>query len=313
MFTNCSIKYTYPLKILRLITNNRVFKWHSFWLIKAEMENTVKVIKMKKLSISAFLILAALILSSCDVNDSYYQDYTPPSPPSGIQVLNGDSRVDIYWNQNRESDVAGYNVYYNYTYEGKYTLIGSTSGTYYADLEAVNGNKYYYAVAAYDYNGNESELSYDVIYSTPRPEGFNQAIFDYIRFPNNSGYTFTTYSTVPYDAQDVDFFFEMYQGTGYLRVYDDTDIRDMGQTNDIYDIPYAPNSGWAVNKEEIAIVGHTYVIWTWDNHFAKIRVNNITADRVVFDWAFQLVEGEPQLKPVVKGGERKLDKLELAR
>ncbi|MCK7520206.1 MAG: hypothetical protein MZV64_22195 [Ignavibacteriales bacterium] len=45
--------------------------------------------------------------------------------------------------------------------------------------EAVNGDKYYYAVAAYDYNGNESELSYDVIYSTARPEGFNQAIFDY--------------------------------------------------------------------------------------------------------------------------------------
>ena len=32
------------------------------------------------------------------------------------------------------------------------------------------------AVAAYDFNGNESELSYDVIYSTPRPEGFNQPI-----------------------------------------------------------------------------------------------------------------------------------------
>jgi hypothetical protein len=287
--------------------------WHLFWIITSENENTVKVTKMKKLSIFTILILTTLILSSCDVNDSYYNDYTPPSPPSGIEVLNGDNRVDIYWTANRESDIAGYNVYYNYTYEGKYTLIGSTAGTYFTDVEAVNGNKYYYAVAAYDYNGNESELSYDVIYSTPRPEGYNQAIFDYIRFPNNSGYTFTTYSTVPYDAQDVDFFFELYQGTGYLRVYDDTDIQDMGPTNDIYDIPYAPENGWAVNKEEIAEIGHTYVIWTWDNHFAKIRVKNITADRIVFDWAFQLVEGEPQLKPVVKSGERKLDKLQLAR
>ena len=108
---------------------------------------------MKKLSIFAVLILTTIILSSCDVNESYYNDYTPPSPPSGIEVLNGDNRVDISWNRNRESDVAGYNIYYNYTYEGKYTLIGSTSGTYFADVEAVNGNKYYYAVAAYDYNG----------------------------------------------------------------------------------------------------------------------------------------------------------------
>ena len=268
---------------------------------------------MKKISTLVILVVSVLIISSCDVNDSYYNDYTAPSPPSGIQVLNGDSRVDIYWNQNRENDVAGYNIYYNYTYEGKYTLIGSTSSTHYADLEAVNGNKYYYAVAAYDYNGNESELSYDVIYSTPRPEGFNQSIFDYIRFPNNSGYTFTTYTTVPYDDQETDFFFEIYQGTGYLRVWDDTDIQDMGPTYDIYDIPYAPENGWAVNKEEIAQIGHTYVIWTYDNHFAKIRVKNITADRVVFDWAFQLVEGEPQLKPIVKSTDRKLDKLQLVR
>ena len=268
---------------------------------------------MKKLSIFAILIISTLILSSCSVNDPYDNDYTPPSPPSGIQVMNGDSRVDIYWNKNRESDIAGYNVYRNKTYEGTYELIGSTSGTYFVDLRADNGKTYYYGIAAYDYNGNESELSYDVVYSTPRPEGFNQSIFDYIRFPNNAGYTFTTYSTVPYDAQDVDLFFELYQGTGYLRVYDDTDIQDMGATNDIYDIPYAPLNGWNPNKEEIAIVGHTYVIWTWDNHFAKIRVKNITADRIVFDWAFQLVEGEPQLKPVVKDGDRKLNELQLAR
>ena len=269
---------------------------------------------MKKLILSTVFIAAAFILSSCDVNDSYYNDYTPPAPPSGIQVLNGDNRVDISWIANRESDVAGYNVYFNYTYQGTYERIGSTSGTYFVDLDAVNGNKYYYAVAAYDYNGNESELSYDVIYSTPRPEGFNQSIFDYIRFPNNSGYTFTSYSVVPYDDQEADFFFELYQGTGYLRVWDDTDIQDMGPTNDIYDIAYAPINGWSTVKEEIAIVGHTYVIWTWDNHFAKIRVKSITGDRVVFDWAFQLVEGEPQLKPVVKGGgKRILNKEQLAR
>ena len=270
---------------------------------------------MKKTALLTVLIASAFILSSCDVNNYYDEyDYTAPDPPTNIQVLNGDNRVDIYWDRNRESDVAGYNVYFNYTYEGRYELIGSTSGTHFADIEAVNGNKYYYAVAAYDYNGNESELSYDVIYSTPRPEGFNQAVFDYRRFPNNAGYTFTTYSTVPYNSEDVDFFFEIYQGTPYLVVYEDTDIQDMGLTSDIYDIAYAPSSGWNPNKEEIAQVGHTYVIWTWDNHFAKIRIKNITADRVVFDWAFQLVEGEPQLKPVVKGkGERELHRVQLAR
>ncbi len=57
---------------------------------------------MKKLSIITVLIASAFVLSSCDINDPFDYDYTAPSPPSGIQVLNGDNRVDISWNSNRE-------------------------------------------------------------------------------------------------------------------------------------------------------------------------------------------------------------------
>lgn len=268
--------------------------------------------KMKNIILTLALFSLAFILNSCGVNDSY--DFTPPQAPTGVQVLNGDNRVDIYWNPNRESDVAGYNVYYNYTYQGKYTLLGSTKNTHFVDDGAVNGTKYYYGVAAYDYNGNESELSYDVVYSTPRPEGFNQAIFDYINFPNSSGYSFFDYKVVPYDDQYADFFFENYQGTFYLDVWNDSDIQDMGPTNDIYDIAYAPTSGWSSTKDVIAKAGHTYVIWTFDNHYAKIRVKNITADRIVFDWAFQLVQGETQLKPSLKDrSSRVFDKERLVR
>ena len=70
------------------------------------------------------------------------------------------------------------------------------------------------------------------------------------------------------------------------------------------DIPFAPTSGWSPTKDAVATVGHTYVIWTWDNHFAKIRISQITNERVVFDWAYQLVEGERQLKPSATLGER---------
>lgn len=262
-----------------------------------------KASKMKNIILPIALFSFAILFTSCDVNDT---DYNPPNPPTGIEVLNGDSRVDITWNSNRESDLAGYNVYYSYTYDGKYTLIGSTENNYFIDDGAVNGNTYYYAVTAYDYNGNESDLSHDVIYSTPRPEGLNRTVFDYINYPGSSGFTFNDYSVVPYDDQSTDFFFENYNGTFYLDVWDDTDIQDMGSTSDIYDIPYAPSDGWIplVQGENIkyveAIVGHTYVIWTWDNHYAKVRIKNITGERMVFDWAFQLVEGEPQLKQAAK-------------
>jgi len=263
---------------------------------------------MKKTTLYLSIAAAALFLSACQINDpnNYYEiDNTPPAPPEGLVVYNGDNRADIAWLHNRENDVAGYNVYYSDTYDGRYTLIGSTSDNYFIDYEAANGVETFYGVAAYDYNGNESELSYDVAYAIPRPEGFNQTIYDYLNYPNNSGYSFTSFSSVPYDDLSSDFFFENYQGQYYLNVWDDSDIQDMGATTDIYDIPFAPETGWSSTKDVRAIIGHTYVIWTWDNHFAKIRVKNITRERIVFDWAFQLVPGSTMLKPKAGSDVRK--------
>ncbi len=251
--------------------------------------------KTKIFYITAFVL--ALTFSACTKHDQFFTiDNQPPSPPTDLRVLNGDGRVDLSWNLNPERDVAGYNIYFSYSYDGKYSLIGSTQNDYYTDYGAKNGNTYYYAVAAYDFNGNESELSYDEAYATPRPEGFNQSIFDYRAYPDLGGFSFTSYSTVPYDDSTADFFFENYQGTYYLDVWNDTDIQDMGKTQDIYDIPYAPLSGWSTTKDAIVIPGHTYVIWTWDNHYAKVRVKSLTSDRIVFDWSFQLVKGNTDLK-----------------
>lgn len=262
---------------------------------------------MKKIALNIAIAAAALFFSACQINDphNYYIDDVSPAPPEGIVVYNGDNRADIEWLYNRENDVAGYNVYYSDTYDGRYTLIGSTSDNYFVDNEAANGVKTYYGVAAYDYNGNESELSYDVAYAIPRPEGFNQAIYDYINYPDNSGYSFTNFSPVPYDDLSSDFFFENYQGQYYLDVWDDSDILDVGATTDIYDVPFAPETGWSATKDAKAVIGHTYVIWTWDNHFAKIRVKNITRDRIVFDWAFQLLPGNTMLKPKAGSDVRK--------
>jgi len=262
---------------------------------------------MKKHMILRYLFVAALIITfaACD-DDNYSYDNIAPDPPRNVSVYPGDLMVEIEWDKNRESDIAGYNVYYSYTYWGEYTLIGSTENNYYVDYDVDNGDLYYYAVAAYDYNGNESELSYDEVYGVPRPEGMNQSILDYLRFPNSSGYDFSEFAVGPYNEitndYSVDFFFENYNGTYYLNVWDDGEIQDMGATQNIYDITYAPISGWVplVEGENVkyteAKVGHTYVILTWDNHFAKVRISSITTERIFFDWAYQLLEGERQLK-----------------
>ena len=225
---------------------------------------------------------------------------TPPASPSGIQVTNGDNRVDLNWINNLENDLAGYKIYSSTSNNGKYTLIGTSAFNSYIDDAAKNGVLNYYAISAYIESGIESDLSKDVVYATPRPEGFNQSIFDYRNFPNTSGYSFSIYSVVAFDSTMTDFYFENYNGTYYLDVYTDTDILDAGPTNDIYDVHFAPAVGWSPTKDAMAVVGHTYIIWTWENHFAKIRVKNITTERIVFDWAYQLVSGNKQLKPVVR-------------
>lgn len=256
--------------------------------------------------IKKILALLALLtipfIYGCDEFDDFYFDDEPPLPPKGVYTITGDNRIDIFWDDNYERDIAGYNVYYSYSYDGKYTLLGNTHKTEFIDYGANNGTTYYYAVTAYDYSNNESELSKDVVYDTPRPEGFNQAIFDYNRSVNNSGYDFSKYLVVPYNTDAADMFFENYNGTFYLNVWDDSDIQDMGSTRDIWDISYAPLTGWVQIqpnenvKYTPAIVGHTYVIWTWDNHYAKVRIKSMTSERMVFDWAYQLVEGNRELK-----------------
>lgn len=241
-------------------------------------------------------IFSAIMLMGCDDDySSRHYDTTPPLPPSGVGAIAGDNRVDIFWGHNSEKDLAGYNVYYsddNY----EFILIGSTDDNYFIDYEARNGEVYYYAVVAYDYNGNESDLSKQEVAAAPRPEGFNEIVYDYRRFPNLAGYSLGTYSVVPFDNNFADFYFENFQGDFYLNVWEDTDIIDMGQTYDIYDISIAPETGWSSTKDAPAIVGHTYVIWTLDNHFGKIRITNITNERVTFDWAYQTIKGEPLLK-----------------
>jgi hypothetical protein len=250
------------------------------------------------------LLLFPLLLIGCNNSVEPAYDTVPPPPPSNVKVTAYSNEVDITWKRSTAYDFSHYNVYVNSSYQGDYLRIGSTTTNFFADIDAVNGTPYYYAVTAVDLNGNESELSYDMAYAIPRPEGFNEIVYDFRNYPDNAGFSLAQHLRVPYDSQDADFFFENYNGVYYLDVWSDTDIQDAGPTSSIYDITVAPVTGWVPVQqgENIkyapAIIGHTYIIWTVDNHFAKIRISNITPQRVQFDWAYQLIEGETHLKKI---------------
>jgi hypothetical protein len=175
-------------------------------------------------------------------------------------------------------------------------MIASISATHLVDYGAVNGVTYYYAVSAYDFNDNESALSKEVVYDTPRPEGYGVALSNYQTSPNVAGYDFSQYTILSYDDKNTDFFFENSNGHFYLDVWDESDIQDMGYTSSLDDISSAPMQGWAPSKSTEAVVGHTYIIWTWNDHYAKVRVKEVGVSRLVFDWAYQIAEKNPELR-----------------
>jgi hypothetical protein len=223
-------------------------------------------------------------------------DLTPPAPPHGLASVTGDGFVALSWNENTEGDVAGYRIYASTSYEGPYEHIGSSHGPSFVDKGILNGETYYYAVSAYDLHGNESGLSHDVVYDTPRPEGYNVALRNFRADPSHAGYDFSTYSIGPYDDDYTDVFFESYNGTLYLDVWDDSEIQDVGYTASLYEVGYAPVTGWNPTKDARLVLGHTYIVRTWDRHFAKLRVTTLSADRVFFDWAYQLQSDNNRLK-----------------
>lgn len=239
------------------------------------------------------MMIGSLMTAGCTV-DAYAPDVIPPSMPRGIFTSAGDNVVDVYWDPVPDYDLAAYRVYVSDRYNGRYEFIGSTSWTYFPDREAANGVTYYYAVSAVDYNGNESPLSMDEAVAVARPEAYNVQLRNVRVYPEMAGFGFATGQILPYDLVATDIYYDYDSGVPYMVAYGD--IRDMGPTQDLRDVPIAPDGGWSPAREVILRRGYTYVVWTEDNNFAKFRVVEIFADRVVFDCAYQLQTGNPLLK-----------------
>lgn len=255
---------------------------------------------MKSIIVTALFSLL-LIASGC-TQAIFAPDFTPPAAPRGLSTETGDGMVELFWLRNTERDVAGYNIYSSVSFSGHYEYIGKSRSPYFLDNGTTNGRTYYYAVTAYDHAGNESELSTNVVYDTPRPEGLDVALQNSRLSPSIGGYDFSTYSVGRFDDEFTDVYFESDSSGYYLVVWEDSDIQDMGYTGSLYEIGEAPATGWSPSKDVRVIPGHTYVIWTWDDHYAKLRVTQLSSSRVVFDWAYQLQTGNPRLKTATSRG-----------
>ena len=95
-------------------------------------------------------------------------DTTPPAAPTGLVASGGTAVVDLDWNDNSETDLAGYNVFRSTSPSGDFYQVntGLLTASSYVDMTVTGGVTYYYVVAAVDTSDNESDLS-TVAFATP--------------------------------------------------------------------------------------------------------------------------------------------------
>ncbi len=89
------------------------------------------------------------------------RDLTPPARPAGLTVVPGVGRIFLTWNENKESDLAGYYVYRSRKSGRNYVRLTEKpiNRTTYSDERAKPQVMYYYVVSAVDRSGNESAFS----------------------------------------------------------------------------------------------------------------------------------------------------------
>jgi hypothetical protein len=274
-----------------------------------------------------FMILGVfvplLIIQGCsiesDSGDIIVVDDMPPAEPRGVYSITGDGEVLVGWYPNQETDLDGYRIYSSLDESGKYIEIATVGRKVvsYIDKDVENGVTYYYAVSAFDLDGNESKLS-PVIEDTPRPEGRNVTMEDYILRPGRSGFDLSRpeRGAQPYNAPGVDIYFGVGDvitddGTQRLSVpyiysaNDEIWFQDLGYTDSMDDVDVSPTQGFTFAPVE-AIIGHTYAFQTPEGNYAKLRVTDLQIDWVnddvqqawvTFDWAYQLQRGNPDLAP----------------
>jgi hypothetical protein len=214
--------------------------------------------------------------------------------------VTGDGQVTLHWLANTERDVAGYHVYTSPCASGPdcpYDRTGTTIGTVFTVPDLPNGVTLYYAVAAFDRAGNESDLSYEDIHDTPRPAGTGAILNARQVHPESSGWDFSSYGVRAWDDPRTDIYYSSNGSFDEMLTPDPAlaSIQDMGFAPTLDAVDFAPPTGWSPSGSVELIIGHNYVVWTADDHYAKFRVTSL-GGHVVFDWAYQIDRGNGELR-----------------
>ena len=270
---------------------------------------------MKKLR--ACLVLLGLIVciggcETCDRCCDEPRDTQPPAVPCGVASITGDGHVVVYWDPVVEADLAGYGVYRSRYDRGPYHRIGDVAwdeDTEFWDYDVTNGLTYFYAVDSYDLSGNESDLSYEMVDDTPRPEGWDLQIFSTAAYADESAIAikpdqgYDTIILLNYQHVWAQYYLAE-DGEGLLRFVpkNGNQIQDYGYVEhpDVVDV--APIDGWSAATSGVEVIaGHAYVLRTTTGYYGKIWVDTKGPNWVLVYWAYQGKPWSTELAPPRRG------------
>lgn len=268
---------------------------------------------MKKAVTFGILFIGLFAFVGCEDDDEIFDPI--PQPPQGVFSITGDGWVDIWWAYPYDRDIDEFLLYRAQAPMDQppveYELIERIPAVDNPELNlvydstrdnsAANGVTYWYALATVDHAGRVSDLSAEDIFDTPRPEGV-VTLRDFQLDVNNAGFDFNNRQVVSAGSPAADVWVDAFEGVLFLNAGDtlgarNTDIQDMGFTGSWDVIGWAPLDGWSNLGYAEIILGHTYVIWTEDDHYAKVRVISLNeaTGTVTFQWAWQSQAGNPEL------------------
>jgi hypothetical protein len=128
-------------------------------------------------------------------------------------------------------------------------------------------------------------------------------MYDHFYKPSLSGFDFSQQKVLDWQEDSTDIYLE-YDDDPDLETFflcvanNQTDIQDFGYTDGLDDVDWSPLEGWSKVGWVEVIQGHSYIVWTSDDHYAKLRVGEIVGDtKIYFDWAYQIDPGNQELAP----------------
>ncbi|MGE0160062.1 MAG: hypothetical protein AB7T31_11685 [Gemmatimonadales bacterium] len=245
---------------------------------------------------------------------------TPPPVPDGPFVIALDGANFVTWGTASRgvSDFSHYRVYQDAGTTSY--LLGETDSEGFLDLLAANGTTYAYFVTAIDTDGHESDGSLSAE-GTPRPDFHGEWLYDHFADPTVSGFRFVDdESLLPIVAgTDATRHFRLEtdvngwwlvpnagtQTTVYSTGFETTALKcGVGADAMCTDVSVAPTSGYVSTDVEL-LPQTTYVLRIGTGtaaHYGAVRVVFQGSDQngdpiMIFDWAYQLQAGNPNLAP----------------